>query len=62
MNPRDISHISFVNGRLMDAETISKHLASKNVDLTFWQNVKLGIQDPWAKLKANDVNKFIGQR
>lgn len=61
-NPRDISHSSFVNGRLMDAETISKHLESKGVDLTFWQNVKLGKQDPWVKLKANDVNKFTSQK
>jgi hypothetical protein len=60
-NPLDFHHSSYGNGRLMDAEFISKHLATKGVDLTFWQNVKLGKQDPWEKLRANDINKQMVQ-
>ena len=56
-NPLDFHHRSYGNGRLMDAELISKHLAAKGMDLTFWLNVKLGKQDPWEKMKANDINK-----
>jgi len=60
-NPLDFHHRSYGNGRLIDAEHISKHLAAKGVDLTFWHNVKLGKQDPWEKLRANDINKQMTQ-
>jgi len=60
-NPLDFHHKSYGNGRLMDAEHISTHLAAKGVDLTFWHNVKLGKQDPWEKLRANDINKQMTQ-
>jgi hypothetical protein len=60
-NPLDFHHRSYGNGRLMDTEFIAKYLESKGVDLTFWKNVKLNKQDPWEKLKANDINNQMTQ-
>lgn len=56
-NPADFHHNSFGNARLVDAEKISLYLASKGKDVSFWQNVKLGKQDPFEKMKKNDINK-----
>jgi hypothetical protein len=56
-NPADFHHNSFGNARLIDAEKISLHLASKGNDVSFWTNVKLGKQDPFEKMKKNDINK-----
>jgi hypothetical protein len=30
--------------------------------MTFWHNVKKGTQDPWEKLKQNDINQQMHQR
>jgi hypothetical protein len=56
-NPADFHHNSFGNARLVDAEKISLHLASIGKDVSFWTNVKLGKQDPFEKMKKNDINK-----
>ena len=56
-NPADFHNPSFGHARLMDAEKINIYLASKGIDLAFWKNVKLGKQDPFEKMKKNDVNK-----
>ena len=29
--------------------------------MTFWKNVKLGKQDPWEKMKKNDINNQTKQ-
>ena len=60
-DPRDFHHIGFANGRLLDCETISTHLKTKGHDMTFWENVKIGKQDPWEKLKLNDINSQMVQ-
>jgi hypothetical protein len=60
-SPRDFHHVSYANGRIVDSEVIANHLRSKGVDLTFWENVKLGKQDPWEKLRQNDINKQMVQ-
>jgi hypothetical protein len=56
-NPADFHNPSYGNARLMDAEKISNHMASKGLDTSFWTNVKLGKQDPFEKMKKNDINK-----
>ena len=56
-NPLDFHHRSYINGRTLDAEAISNYMSSQGIDTTFWLNVKLGKQDPWVKLRANDINK-----
>jgi hypothetical protein len=55
-NPADFHNHAFNNGRLVDAEKISLYLSSKGVDVNFWTNVKLGKQDPFEKMKKNDIN------
>jgi hypothetical protein len=60
-NPLDFHHFSYGNGRVADTNVIAAYLESKNVDITFWNNVKAGKQNPWEKLRANDVNKQMVQ-
>ena len=36
-------------------------MKSVGIDTTWWENVKLGDQYPWAKLKENDTNKQMAQ-
>jgi hypothetical protein len=55
-NPLDYSNIHNVQGRVKDAEFLSKYLQSKDMDMSWWENVKTGKQDPWEKLAANDPN------
>lgn len=56
-NPLDFHNPAFNSARLLDAEKISNYLASKGIDISFWLNVKLGKQDPFEKMKKNDINK-----
>lgn len=60
-NPLDFHHFSYSNGRIADTNVIAAYLESKNVDLTFWNNVKAGKQNPWEKLRANDINNQMTQ-
>ena len=60
-DPKDFHHISYNNARLADCELISNYLKSKGETMTFWENVKVGKQDPWEKLKINDVNNQMHQ-
>jgi hypothetical protein len=58
----DFHHPNFVKARMQDCETISGYLESNGHDMSFWHAVKTGIQDPWEKLRANDINKQCTQR
>jgi hypothetical protein len=60
-NPLDFHHFSYGNGRVADTNVIAAYLESKNVDITFWNNVKAGKQNPWEKLRANDINNQMTQ-
>lgn len=55
-DPRDFHHPTWNARRVNDCEKISKYLKSQGEDTSWWENVKIGKQDPWAKLKANDTN------
>jgi hypothetical protein len=46
---------------LRDACKIGVYLESKGVDMTFFTNVMKGTQDPWEKLKQNDVHNQMFQ-
>lgn len=61
-NPQDFHHMTFINARLSDCETISKYLNTKGNDTTFWENVKLGKQNPWVVMKQNDPNNQVVSR
>jgi len=60
-DPKDFHHVGYNNARLRDCEVISNYLKSKGQDMKFWTNVKNGTQDPWEKLKINDVNGQMRQ-
>jgi hypothetical protein len=60
-DPRDFHHINYGLARIADSNKIAEVLKSQNQDLTFWENVKTGKQDPWEKLKKNDINKQMVQ-
>lgn len=60
-DPRDFHNMSYIMGRMQDCDTIAAHLKTKGIDTTFWENVKTGKQDPWEKLKKNDINKQMVQ-
>ena len=58
---RDFHNASWISRRMIDAEKIAQLMKSRGLDTTFWDNVKTGKQDPWEKLRANDVNKQMMQ-
>lgn len=60
-DPRDFHHPSWTNRRYKDVDKIVDYLSLQGEDTSWWTNVKLGIQDPWAKLKQNDPNKQMVQ-
>jgi hypothetical protein len=61
-DPRDFHNPRFLNSRLADCDTIADYLKNKGTDMSFWENVKLGKQDPWAEMRKNDINKQTTQR
>jgi len=56
-NPKDFHNIAWINLRMRETELLSQYMDKQGLDTTFWRNIKAGIQDPWQKLKENDVNK-----
>lgn len=60
-DPRDFHHPSWNVRRVRDCEIISNYRKSQGEDTTWWENVKIGKQDPWVKLKANDINNQMVQ-
>jgi len=61
-SPVDFHNMRYGKARMDDAEVIATHLEKKGRNMSFWKAVKNGTQDPWEKLKANDVNKQCVQR
>jgi hypothetical protein len=55
-DPNDFHHISWTQKRLNECERLSRHMVEIGMDIDWWTRVKSGEQDPWAKLKVNDVN------
>lgn len=55
-NPGDFHNPAVNNRRLVDCEKIANYLNSQGVSTEWWQAVKTGKQDPWEKLKINDIN------
>ena len=56
-NPKDFHYPSYISARLADCATIVAYLKSQGKDTSFWDNVVAGKQDPWVKMRANDINK-----
>lgn len=53
---RDFHHMSWHLRRMEDVEKLAVYMQKNNISTEWWENVKLGKQDPWKKLQDNDVN------
>lgn len=60
-NPLDFHNKHFFLTRLEDAEIIATYLKSKGIDTSYWEGIKQGTINPWAKMKANDPNGQMSQ-
>jgi hypothetical protein len=56
-NPYDFHNPVVVGQRNQDIDTISAWMEAQGKDTTWWNNVKLGKQDPWEQMRENDINK-----
>ena len=57
----DFHHRDITKLRHLDAELLAEWLTQQGNDLVFFNNVKAGLQDPWEKLRLNDVNNQMRQ-
>lgn len=55
-SPEDINYYMWVSRRHQEADKIAWFLQSTGKYMGFWKNVTLGTQDPWIKLRENDIN------
>jgi hypothetical protein len=61
-DPRDFHSVEQMNIRHQDCFKLAAHLKHNyNKDMTFFENVFRGTQDPWEKLAQNDVNRQMVQ-
>lgn len=56
-NPRDFLNRVLVSQRWTDASKLYTILKAKGHDMNWYEAVMEGTQDPWTKLRANDINK-----
>lgn len=56
-NPNDFHHTHWHLRRMVDTDKLCEYMKSREFDTSWWENVKLGKQDPWVKLQENDPNK-----
>ena len=42
--------------RMHDCDILAKYMQNQGLDISWWENVKAGKQDPWVKLQENDPN------
>lgn len=60
-NPRDFHNPNMNMRRMMECDKINEYLKSLGLNPTWWDRVKTLKQDPWQKLKENDVNDQMRQ-
>ena len=60
-NPRDFHHPNQTMKRMQECDKLDEYLKSIGQGNDWWTNVKAGIQDPWDRLKENDINKQMVQ-
>lgn len=56
-DPRDFHNTNVVTVRHNDCRDLAELMKSQNLDTSFFENVFSGKQDPWEKLRQNDVNQ-----
>lgn len=60
-DPRDFHSMQQLTIRHDDCHKIAEYLEKRGEDVTFFRNIFNGTQDPWEKLKINDVNQQMVQ-
>lgn len=60
-SPQDFHHPDIVYKRLDDCAKLVKLMDSIGVSTEFFKGIMAGTQDPWEKLKLNDINKQMMQ-
>jgi len=55
-DPRDFLYMDVIELRYSDCRKIAAYMESIGMSTEFFKNVLRGTQDPWEKLKINDVN------
>jgi hypothetical protein len=60
-NPVDFHHISNIIKRMQECETLANYMKSQGLNTDWWEAVKARTQDPWVKLKENDINRQMFQ-
>jgi hypothetical protein len=60
-DPRDFHHMRWHLRRMEDVDKLAAYMKSKDLDTSWWENVKLQKQDPWVKLQENDTNNQCKQ-
>ena len=55
-DPRDFLYTDVIELRYSDCRKIAAYMESIGMSTEFFKNVLRGTQDPWEKLKINDVN------
>ena len=60
-NPKDFHNPKWITLRINETEKLGQWMQSQGLDTSWWASIKAGTQDPWEKLKANDVNDQMKQ-
>lgn len=60
-NPRDFHHPNNTILRMQECDKLNAYLKSQGLAHDFWERVKDQIQDPWEKLRENDVSGQMRQ-
>ena len=58
-DPRDFHFVHTARQRIADCKTLNEVKRSLNLDTEFLERILDGKQDPWKKLKANDINHHM---
>ena len=60
-NPRDFHHPGNAGLRMVECDKLDAYLKLIGQGSSWWARVKTGDQDPWARLKENDINSQMVQ-
>jgi hypothetical protein len=60
-SPRDFHHPEWSAIRVAGCDKLAEYMQENGISTKWWEAVKSNQQDPWAKLKVNDVNKQMVQ-
>jgi hypothetical protein len=60
-DPRDFHYQPRIQRRIDDTDKLAEYMLSQGMSIDWWLRVKANQQDPWVKLKENDINKQMIQ-